>query len=237
MLASDLFYEIEKKVPQHLALKNDKVGYFGPDNPDEIEINKVQVLLDIMPDYDPSKSGTDLVVCHHPPLFKPEFPVYVAHSNWDIVKGGANDALAECLKLWVLDVFDKETGVGRICSTVTTFKEFIKRVGVSLPIKQINIINNDPDKIIKKVVVVSGFGLKNPEYIKLSHLNQVDLFLSGDINHHSALLAKSLGISVVDASHYATEVPGLIKLSELVSEMGVETELVNGAVPWKTVRI
>lgn len=237
MLASELFYEIDKNVPKHLALENDKVGYFGQDNPDVIEINKVQVLLDLMPDHDPYKSGADLVICHHPPLFNPEFPVYIVHSNWDIVKGGANDTLAECLKLWVLDVFDKESGIGRICSTVTTFKEFIKRVRISLPINQINIINYDPDKIIKKVVVVSGFGLKNPEYIKIAHENNADLFISGDINHQSAVLAKNLGVSVVDASHYATEVPGLIKLDELISEMGVETELVNSEVPWKTVKI
>ncbi|MCE5213701.1 MAG: Nif3-like dinuclear metal center hexameric protein [Methanobacterium sp.] len=237
MLASKLFKLIEKKVPPHLALKNDKIGYLGDLDPDRMEVNKVQVSLDLLPNYDPSKLGADLLIIHHPPLFEPEFPVYVIHSHWDIVKGGANDALAECLKLRVTDVFDVETGIGRICSTSITFEDLINRVSNSLPTDYINMINCNSQVIIEKVAIVSGFGLKNPEYIKLAHDYPVDLFLSGDLNHQTAMFARKLGVSVVDATHYATEIPGLIKLGELINEFGVETLLTNEGTPWKTVKI
>lgn len=236
MLAYELFKALEEIAPPHLALKNDKIGYLGPGNPHKMEINKVQVRMDVLPGHDPYKSGSDLVICHHPPLFEPDFPVYVVHSNWDVVKGGANDALAECLKLWVLDVFDKETGIGRICSTVTTLKKFIKGISSSIPTDHIKIINNN-EKIIKKIAAVSGFGLNNPEYIKLAHEKNVDLYLSGDLTHKSALLAKELGLCVIDATHHATEIPGLIRLSNLISKLGVKTELIDDGVPWKTVKI
>lgn len=237
MLASELIKSIEKMVPPYLALKDDKIGYLGGDDPDELEIDKVQVLLDMMPDYDPANSGADLLICHHPPLHQPEFPVYVIHSNWDVVKGGANDALAESLKLEVLDVLDKKTGIGRICSTSTTIKYFIKRIANSLPVHHINMINSPPQKKIEKVGLVAGFGLKNPEYINLAHDNQLDLLLSGDMNHKTAFLAGNLGLSILDATHYATEIPGLIKLCKLVSDLGVETQLLQSEVPWNTIKL
>lgn len=237
MLASELFKLIEKKVPPYLAVPNDRIGYFGVEDPYELEIDKVQVLLDLLPEHDPTNSGVDLVICHHPPIHQPEFPVYVIHSNWDVVRGGANDALAESLKLDVLDVLDKKTGIGRICSTSTTIADFIKRIASSLPVHHINMINSPPQKTIKKVGLVAGFGLKNPDYIKLASDNQVDLFLSGDINHETALIAGNLGISVLDATHYATEIPGLIKLCKLIRDLGVETRLLQSEVPWNTIKL
>jgi len=236
MLAHEFFKAIEEIVPPNLALKNDKIGYLGPDNPQKIEINRVQVRMDILPEHDPREAGSDLVICHHTPLFEPDFPVYVIHSNWDIVKGGANDALAECLKLWVLDVFDKKTGIGRVCSTVTTLDKFIERVSSSIHTDHINVVTNH-QKIIKKIAVVSGFGLSSPEYIILACKKNVDLLLSGDLTHKNALLAKKLGICVIDATHHATEIPGLIKLSNLISKLGVKTELIDDGIPWKTIKI
>lgn len=237
MLASELFKLIEKKVPPNLAVDNDKIGYFGVEDPYKLEINKVQVLLDLLPDHDPTNSGADLVICHHPPLYQPEFPIYVIHSNWDVVRGGANDALAESLKLEVLDVLDKKTGIGRICYTSTTMEDFIKTISNSLPVHHIKLINCPSQKIIERVGLVAGFGLKNPEYIKLAHENHVDLLLSGDIIHETALIAGNLGISVLDATHYATEIPGLIKLCKLVVNLGVETELLQSKVPWDTIKL
>jgi dinuclear metal center YbgI/SA1388 family protein len=237
MLASELFQLLDEKVPPELALENDRIGYFGDDNPDKLEINKVQVLLDLLPCHDPSKLNADLVICHHPPLFKPRFPVYVIHSNWDIVKGGANDALAEHLGLNIMDVFDEKTGIGRICSTSTRMADFIKKLTVSLETNHIKLVNNNPPEVIRKLALVSGFGLNKPDYVGLAHKKKMDLFLSGDLTHQSALLAKNLGVNVVDATHYATEIPGLIKLCKLVSEFGLETDLVTDRVPWNTIKL
>ncbi len=237
MLASELFKLIEKKVPPNLAVANDKIGYLGMEDPNELEINKVQVLLDLPPDHDPTYSDADLVICHHPPIYQPEFPVYVIHSNWDVVKGGANDALAESLKLEVLDVLDKKTGIGRICYTSTTMEDFIQKITNSLPVHHINMINSPPQKTVEKIGLVAGFGLSNSEYIKLAQDNHVDLFLSGDMIHETALLAGYLGVSVLDATHYATEIPGIIKLCKLVSDLVMETQLIQSKVPWDTIKL
>jgi len=237
MLASELFLLLDEKVPPELALENDRIGYFGDDDPDKLEVDKVQVLLDLLPCHDLSKLDAELVICHHPPLFKPRFPVFVIHSNWDIVKGGANDALAEHLGLRIRDVFDENTGIGRICWTSTNMGDFIKKLASSLETNHIKMINNHPPEVIRKVALVSGFGLNKPDYVGLAHKKKVDLFLSGDLTHQTALLDKNLGVNVLDATHYATEIPGLVKLCKLVSEFGLETELVPDRVPWNTIKL
>ena len=76
--------------------------------------------MDLYPEFDTQKTNT-LILTHHPPLFNPKTPTYTIHSNWDIINGGANEALAETLKLNVISPFDKTTNIGRICKT-----EYIK---------------------------------------------------------------------------------------------------------------
>ena len=58
---------------------------------------------------DDNNNENTLIITHHPPLFTPKTPTYTIHSNWDIIDGGANEALANTLKLEVIDYFDKKT--------------------------------------------------------------------------------------------------------------------------------
>lgn len=229
MLASELFKMIEIHVPKELTLKTDIVGFIGPGNPEMIEVKKVLVVLDYL--HGLEKGEFDLVISHHPPIITPEIPTYVLHSNWDIVKGGANDALANSIKMEVMDIFDKKTGIGRICSTETTLKDIIITISDQLKSDHLKIVKGDGE-VIKHVAIVSGFGL-NPEYIELAKKKGMDLFLSGDLTHKGALLAKNLGITVIDATHQATEIPGLIRLSQFISKFGLIVEFEYPNIPWE----
>ena len=243
MLASELFKIIENKVPLSLALKDDKVGFMGPGHPDEIEVENVAVILDILPETDPNSEETDLLVCHHPSLFPPTTPTYIIHSNWDIVQGGACDALAESLQLEVTDVLEPETGIGRICnaerfantkrigSIECYLEEFTQYLSKSIPVDNIRLVKGNQNTF-KKVAIISGFGL-NSHYIKLASERGVDLLLSGDLTHPGSILAKKLGITLVDASHYATEIPGLIKLCQLIGKIGITTDYLDTGKPWE----
>lgn len=233
MLASELFKILDRKIPPELAVAGDKIGFSGPGDPQEISVENVGVVLDLPYKLDETLKDSDVVVCHHPPVFKPEIPVYVVHSNWDIVNGGANDALAGCLGLKVLDIFDEKTGIGRICSASTTLKKFMKKVLNVLPTNYLSVVKAGQDEI-ERVAVVSGFGL-NMKYMELAADWNVDLYISGDLDHRSAVLARKLGVNVLDATHHATEIPGLEKLSELISGLGLETEISNPGVPWEIV--
>ena len=231
MLLSELFKSLECQVPLHLALPDDKVGFIGPGKPDEIEVEKVAVTLDILPETDYESWEVDLLVCHHPPLFHPTLPTYIIHSNWDTVQGGANDALAQSLKLKVTNVLEESTGIGRICDVECSFEDFQKKVLEFLDVDQLRTIKVK-DGEIKKIAVISGFGL-NPHYIKLAREKGIDLLLSGDLTHPGAILARKIGINLIDATHQATEVPGLIKLCQLLNGMGVITTLKDLTQPWE----
>ena len=246
MLASELFKSIEKEVPLKLALKDDPVGFIGPGHPEEIEVENALVVLDLIPGIVPEKAlEVDILVCHHPPLFPPTIPTYIIHSNWDIVQGGACDALAESLQLEVTDVLEPETGIGRICnaerfantkrigSIECYLEEFTQYLSKSIPVDNIRLVKGNQNTF-KKVAIISGFGL-NPYYIKLASERGVDLLLSGDLTHPGSILAKKLGIALVDATHYATEIPGLIKLCKLIGKIGITTDYLDTGKPWEDI--
>lgn len=256
MLASELFQYIEEEVPFKLALKDDPVGFIGPGHPEKIEVENALVVLDLIPGIIPDTTDADLLVCHHPPLFTPTIPTYIIHSNWDIVQGGACDALAESLQLEVIDILESETGIGRICNTdrmgnskrsgnskrrgnskknsISTgynLEEFLRNVSRSIPVDNINLVKGNKNSL-KKVAIISGFGL-NPHYIQLASEKGVDLLLSGDLTHPGSILARKLGITLVDATHQATEVPGLIRLCQLIGKLGIKTDYLDPGKPWE----
>lgn len=253
MKAEELFRKLEEEIPLELALSQDKVGFIGPKETLQKDINNVLVLMDFLPQKYMDKlsrssinySDFDLIVLHHPPLVnenilenqtsKYKYPLYVIHSNWDIIDGGACDALADCLDIEVTGVLDYSTGLGRLGrlkNGPVHLKEFVKVVMRNLSLEQVNMVNEE-DSLIETVALVSGFGL-NPEFIKMAYENDVDLYLSGDLTHPGAILAKNLGIKLIDASHHATELPGLYRLGNLIAEFGVEVQVVDTQIPWKT---
>ncbi|MDR2830329.1 MAG: Nif3-like dinuclear metal center hexameric protein [Methanobrevibacter sp.] len=234
MKVIELIKIIEDLIPKELALKDDKVGYLQQNS--NINIEKIKVVMDLYPKDDLNSNENELFITHHHPLFIPKTPTYVIHSNWDVISGGANDALAKILDLKVLDNFDKKNGIGRICSCQLNFKEFLKLVSEKLSLPNINVVNPlDDDVVPDKIAIVSGFGLSNMEYVKLVKKKNVSLFLSGDLIHKVAILGGDLDICLIDANHHKSEIPGLIELYNLISTIGLDTELIIQNIPWKTI--
>ena len=224
MKLKDIIDFIDKKVPEDLALDFDNVGLMG-DYDLDCNINSIKKFMDLLSEDDYFKKNT-LIITHHPPLFKPETPTYTIHSNWDIIDGGANEALAEILNLNVLDYFDKLTKIGRICESDYTFKELKKIILDNF--SNVEIVNDLDDSMeIKKVGIISGFGLKNPDYIRLADENDLDLLISGDLTQETAILAKNLKLTLINLGHHESEVPGLYRLAELLEELDIECEVID----------
>ena len=85
----------------------------------------------------------------------------------------------------------------------------------------------DGEKIIGKVGVISGFGLKNPDYVRLAKNKDLDILISGDLTQESAILAKNLDITLIDLNHHESEVPGLYALAEILKELEINVEIVD----------
>lgn len=215
---------LDEKIPESLALPSDKVGFAGEYDL-KSNINSIKIYMDLLPENDDEKDDC-LIITHHPPLFEAKTPTYTIHSNWDIIDGGANDALAEKLKLDVECVFDKNTGIGRICITNQKFIELKKVILDNFPDAR---VVNEPESstTINKIGIVSGFGLKNPDYIQLAKNENLDIFISGDLTQETAILAKKLNLTLIDLNHHDSEVPGLYALAEVIGELDLDIEVID----------
>ena len=224
MKLKEIIEFLDEKIPPSLALDHDEVGFKGDYDLNE-DINSIIVYMDLLPEDDLNCENT-LIVTHHPPLFVPKTPTYTIHSNWDIIDGGANDALAKTLKLKVSNYFDDETGIGRICKTSQKFIELKKQILDNF--SNVRIVNSlDDDKVIENIAIISGFGLKNPEYILLAKNKDIDILISGDLTQETAILARNLGITLIDINHHESEIPGLYALGDVLKELKINVGIVD----------
>lgn len=224
MKLKDIAEYLNSKIPQKLALSSDNVGFMGNYDLNK-NIENIRIIMDLYPDDDNFTEKT-LIITHHPPLFNPKTPTFTIHSNWDIIEGGANEALADTLNLKVIESFDKTTNIGRICEVNKSFNEF--RNIILDNFNDVNIVNRpDDEKIIKKAGIISGFGLKNPDYIRLASDNNLDMLISGDLTQESAVLGHNLNLTLIDLGHHNSEVPGLYYLKNLVDTLDIDCEVIN----------
>ena len=214
----------ERKIAKDLALDFDDVGFAG-DYDLALEITSIKIFMDLCKEDDDFSENT-LIITHHPPLFKPKTPTYVIHSNWDIIEGGANEALADTLDLKVIDYFDDKTTIGRICESKYSFKELKEKILENFGNARIVNRLSDGEKI-KKVGIISGFGLKKAEYIQLAYDKQLDLLISGDLTQETAIYAKNIGMTLIDLGHHESEVPGLYGLADVLSELEISIEVID----------
>ncbi len=69
---------------------------------------------------------------------------------------------------------------------------------------------------IGRVAVLGGSG---GSFIQEVAASGADAYVTGDIDYHDALLAESLGLTVIDAGHAATELPSLGPLAERLAAL------------------
>lgn len=224
MKLKEIIEFLDKKIPKNLALDFDNVGLMG-DYDLNLEIDSVKIFMDLLHEDDGIDDNT-LIITHHTPLFKPITPTYTIHSNWDIIDGGANEALATTLNLKVIGYFDDKTHIGRICKSNYTFKRLKTIIQDNFEnVKIVNMIEDE--KEIENIGIISGFGLKNPEYIKLAKEKKLDILISGDLCLKTAILAKNLQITLIDLGHHESEVPGLYELANILEELNIEIEVID----------
>ena len=224
MKLNEIIKFLDDEIPRDLALSNDNIGFMGDYNLNQ-DITSIKILMDLYPK-DDNFDGNTLIITHHPTLFTPKTPTFTIHSNWDIIKGGANEALANKLNLEIVESFDKKTNIGRICKSDYKFNE-IKEIILD-NFHDVNIVNKPKnDKPIKKIGIISGFGLKNPDYIKMAKENNLDILISGDLTQETAILAINLDLTLIDLGHHNSEIPGLYYLKKILEKLDINCEVID----------
>ena len=168
----------------------------------------------------------DMIISHHPLIFKPkknlknseknsliimnliknDIAVYAAHTNYDIIKEGLNDYLAKLIGLTDIETLysDGEPKIGRfgILKNKMDTEEFADHVSRTAGIKHLRIVKGN-EKPVEKIGLVTGAGI---EYINNAIDSGCDTFVTGDVKYHEAQHAKELGINILDIGHYASEI-------------------------------
>lgn len=175
--------------------------------------------------------------------------LYCVHTNWDFAEGGNFDTLATVLGLKMKPLPLKLAGevvskaviwteleeAEDFMELVRRCKEALKReLGYEVPI----IYTKGRDKV-RKIALSTGGG-DFPEFlVQLADLG-FDVYITGDLRHHVAKIARDLNIGVIGATHHATETLGMKKLMSVLrkklQEKGyndVELFLVDDGIPFE----
>ena len=217
---------LEQIAPPELACSWDNVGLLvDAGRP----VTSIMTALDITADVvrDAAESGCELIVSHHPVIFDPlkrlcpaDVPYQLVqagisaicmHTNLDAAEGGVNDVLADLFGIRQRAAFADGCGrVGKIDPiTVPELAALAQRklaalcnapdTGTAVQVKFA-----DTGKPVHRLAVISGAG---GSLFAEAIAEDADCLLTGEANHHHALDAKRLGLSLIAAGHYATEFP------------------------------
>lgn len=178
------------------------------------EVKNIGVALDVTDEIiiQAVNKNIDLLVTHHPVIFKPQKTVLSDSLVYKAVRNNINiischtpydlstvsNVLAQ--KIGLTDIRDNEiepmVKIGKI-NPVNSY-DFAKQVKINLNSE--NVRCNRIDKKISTVAVCGGSGASLMEYLK-----NVDAFVTGDASHHDFLDATESGLFLIAAGHFETE--------------------------------
>jgi len=228
MNCQDVVKHLEMLSPKNFAQDWDNVGLLAGRY--DKEVGRIFVALDATDEIvdEAIRLDCDMLITHHPMIFKGikkvsdddfigrrimkllryDISYYAMHTNFDVM--GMADAAADELNLLDRDVLEvtyeddiSREGIGRIGN----LKEPMTLLACSKYVKDIFHIKNvrmygDAMKKVKKIAICPGSG---KSMIESAINGGCDVLITGDIDHHTGIDAVSMGISIIDASHYGLE--------------------------------
>lgn len=222
--------------PGHAA-SWDAVGLQVGD-PDDAVTN-VLVSLDVTETVldEAQRRGADLVLAHHPLLFRPlarltpetaagklalraarsRCAVLAVHTNFDAAVPGTTAPIVDLLGLQDVRPLepladDPAMGLGRVgeLPTEVSLRDVADRLAVGLPAPHLRVAG-PLDRLVRRVAACGGAG---DSLMAAAYTAGADLYVTGDLRHHVVLDALHLGMTLIDAGHYATEAAALPALHE-----------------------
>ncbi|HEX7514206.1 MAG TPA: Nif3-like dinuclear metal center hexameric protein [archaeon] len=222
MELDSLIETLETIAPPELADPID-AGRIGLISRGRENINAITVALDPTANViqNAIQANADILITHHTLIWDPitkvplniqkqltlilknDLSLYVLHTNYDSAPGGVNDVLAQLLGLYEIEPF----GIGRIGSIrpISTL-DFVKHVARKLntPVQFVGSCE------IQKVAVIGGSGFDATDQAIEAG---ADVLLSAELRHAAIRRAEGQ-LSLVEATHYATEVPAMKVLAQ-----------------------
>lgn len=245
----DISEFIDSFAPYESKCEWDNCGILVGDK--QKEVKKIGFCLDLTVETlkDACLNGADMIITHHPVIFKAQktflkgnmafeavlngIAVLSAHTCFDCADGGVNDILCE-----ILDIKNQMGVPSDDCSVPMArigevekqnSLDFAKKVSEKLgTVCRVADCNNE----INKVAVCGGAGA---DFIDDALKMGADAYVTGDMSHHNFLEAKEKGITVIAAGHFETENPSMAVLMKKVKDnfSDIETVLLKQSNPVK----
>lgn len=216
---------MEELAPLELAMEWDNVGLQIGYATKSVSSVLVTLTVTIETVRDAIASEIDLIIAHHPVIFKPlrqirtdspegnllavllkhDLAVYVAHTNLDQAAQGLNHWLAMEIGLEdtrvLIPLLSSDDGLGRIGRIAPLRLGELATQLETLWDCSIKMVG-DGDQTVSSVAVVGGSG---GDFVQQAKAAGADVLVTGDVSYHDALEARNLGLAVLDAGHFSTE--------------------------------
>lgn len=228
MKVKELTGWLEEYFPAGAAEEWDNVGLLTGD--DEKEVKHVFLALDLTEDIlkEAIAAGADMILTHHPMIFsgikkinnhsftgrkilslvQHGISYYAMHTNYDIL--GMADLSARYLELSdtrILTVTGEKDGekigLGRVGNLPgqMSLREYALLVKKNLKLQDVKVYGN-LEQQVKSAAVCTGSGKSLMKDVLASG---ADVYVTGDIDHHTGIDAVAEGLCIIDAGHYGTE--------------------------------
>ena len=228
MICREIIIDIEARFPKHYAMEWDNVGLQVGRS--DKEVKRIYLALDATDEVieEAADWGADMLITHHPMIFKAmkkindedfigrrvlklirdDISYYAMHTNYDVI--GMADLSADYLKLQdtkVLTVTDESgeqpEGFGRVgklprAMTLGEFGKYVKECNCLPDVR----VYGDLDQRIETVAICTGSG---KSMIRDVMAAGADVYVTGDIDHHTGIDTVAQGLALIDAGHYGTE--------------------------------
>ena len=228
MRCNEITNKIEDRYPKQYAMEWDNVGLLV--GRCDKEVQKIYIALDATDEVieDAVNWGADLLVTHHPMIFKGmkritnqdfigrrvlkliqnDISYYAMHTNYD-VKGMAQLA-GEYLEMEEMEVLEETAkedgimdGIGRvgILKSEITLQDCCQFGKKALGLPNVKGFG-DVNQMVRRAAISPGSG---KSVISCAMKKGADVLITGDIDHHEGIDAVAQGMMIIDAGHYGTE--------------------------------
>lgn len=221
---SDVIKCVENFAPVELSEEFDNCGLKIGDA--DAGLTGVLVTVDVNEEVvnEARVKSCNLIIEHHPSIWKPlksidcslplnralieaaksGISIYSAHTNVDYTEGGLNDTVAAKMGLRGVRRIDGPSSprIGELPEE-TVLKAYARRLADIFDDDGIAVIGA-PDRTVKRVAVVNGGG-GNADLLWKAYSAGADIFVTAEVKHSVARLAKDLGYGIIQFGHYSSE--------------------------------
>lgn len=224
MKCSEICFLLEQEYSKEYACDWDNVGLLA--GRQEKEVKKILLALDATDEVVrlAAEQKIDMLITHHPMIFSPvkrvtdedmvgrrlitliqnDISYYAMHTNYDT--RGMADLAAKMLRLQectVLEEVKDGEGIGRVgvLPEKMTLQECALLVKEAYGIPSVRIFG-ERDRLVHLAAVCPGAGRST---MKEALSFGCDVYITGDIDHHTGIDGVDQGLCIIDAGHYGIE--------------------------------